>query len=164
MPEIINTKVRGVTSEDEEEHPRQAIIKKFVRKDEVLLLEREKGNSYDKNAIAVYVAPDDDPWDEGEYKIGYISSDLAARLAPQMDSGCRITCAVLERTGGGSENYGVNITLGVYSLEEVKEHEAQKAVRKAALSAPVAEPVKPAEIPVVKPSFLGRLFTGKNKK
>lgn len=127
MSEIIKTKLVGVTQDNEDGPSRQLIIKKCVGADEVLLLERETNNSYDSNAIAVYVAPDDDPWDDGEYQIGYISADLASRLAPIIDAGGRVTCVVLEKTGGlNGESFGVNVALGVYSTTEVAEYEKTK--------------------------------------
>lgn len=144
MPEIIKTKIRGVSQENDDERSRQEIIRRCVQTDDLLLLEREQENLYDKNAIAVYAAPDDDPWDEGEYKIGYLSAELAAELAPKMDSGWQVTCAVLEKTGGADgESIGVNVALGVFTPEEVAQHEKEKFLR--------SKPVPPSEIFQQKP-------------
>lgn len=127
MSEIIKTKLVGVTQINDDERTRQSIIKKYVNTDEVLLLERESANSIDPNAIAAYVAPDDDHWGDGEYQIGYLKSELASRLAPIIDAGGRVTCVVLEKTGGSNgEGFGVNVALGVYSPEEVIEYEKTK--------------------------------------
>lgn len=127
MSEIIKTKLVGVALDNYEEHSRQEVIKRLVKTDENLFLEREPNNKFDNNAISVYVSPDEDPWDEGDYQIGYLSKDLATRLAPVIDSGGRVTCVVLDVTGGSNgENFGVNVALGVFSPEEVAEHEQTK--------------------------------------
>lgn len=135
MPEIIKTKLVGVSqAEDEDEMPsRQQIIKKYVHKEDILLLFREPENEYDPNAIAAHVDIDyDDPWGYGDYKIGYLSSDLASRYAALIDAGGIITCSVLDVTGGvDKKNYGVNVVLGIYSPEEVAEYNRQKELKKA---------------------------------
>jgi restriction system protein len=131
MAENIKTKIRGVDQNDGGEISRQEVIRRCIKKDEILLLEREPLNQFDPNAISVWISPDKDPWDEGDYQVGYLSRELASRLSPIIDAGGRVTCAVLDKTGGSSgESYGVNVELGIYSVEEVAEYENKKAAKK----------------------------------
>lgn len=127
MSQTIRTKVAGVTmSADYEEHSRQQIIKRMVNDDCELYLEREPDNSYDPNAVAVYVSPMDDPWGESSYQIGYLGSELAGQVTPLLNSGWRVDCTLLERTGGTEgKSYGVNIELTLTSPEERKKYQPQ---------------------------------------
>jgi|GEM_PF-3065937 len=117
MAEIIKTKVRGVSQRNEDGSSRQAIIHKYLSEGDLLVLEREPDNEYDPNAIAVYC---DSP-DLDEYKkIGYLSRELAAKLAPLMDAGNSIDAEVLEITGEDKDTLGVNIQLTILTEEEVR--------------------------------------------
>ena len=90
------SKVVGVTFEN-----RQFYVKQCY-KGQKLDLVRDRFNIYDKNAIAVYA---------GNNMIGFLSRELAEKLAPQMDKGISYICYVEEVMGGGNKNYGVNIKL-----------------------------------------------------
>ena len=90
------SKVAGVTF-----YNRQNYVKNCNAGD-VLTLQREKNNAYDRNAIAVY--------HKGK-QIGYIAKELASELAPKIDAGTQYRCYVEQRTGGGSYAYGVNIRI-----------------------------------------------------
>lgn len=74
-----------------------------------LVFVRERHNAYDKNAIAVYCSG---------RKIGHLSADLAADIAPLMDSGVPVRGEILNVTGGGIKNYGCNINVEVYKLKD----------------------------------------------
>lgn len=99
MPEgIIYSKVRGVTFEG-----RQSLIKEHVRPGMRLEAVREPQNPHGSTAIGLWA---------GKNQVGHISSDLAERLAPQMDAGKPIVVMVTELTGGGpGESIGVNIVI-----------------------------------------------------
>jgi hypothetical protein len=132
LSETIHTKIRGVTNSNEDGSSRQSLINKYVDEDGgLLLLERERDNLHDANAIAVHIWPDIDI--EGETKIGYLSGDLAAKLAPILDSGGDIVCMATERTGGDEDkSFGVNLELTISTREELEEYERKKAATRAA--------------------------------
>lgn len=93
-----HTKVVGVTFEN-----RQEYIKK-MKIGEKIFLERDRNNAYDKNAIKVIN-------DKG-FQIGFISKDLAPKIAEKMDSGIRFRAAVSDITGNqDSGALGVNIII-----------------------------------------------------
>lgn len=98
----IPTKVVGVTF-----NGIQKIIPTLKSGMKIVLL-REKNNSYDRNAIAVYCI--------GK-KIGHINADLAERLAPLMDNSVPIDGEIHSITGGRGGNYGCNIEIVVYKLK-----------------------------------------------
>ena len=88
------TKVAGVSIGN-----RQEIISKIVNGTELCIV-REKDNSYDPNAVGIY-------W--GQYQIGYIPRDVAAKIAPQIDGGQKFRIKVSQITGGGEKWLGVNV-------------------------------------------------------
>lgn len=100
IADTINTKVVGVTF-----NGIQGILPKLHR-GMTLNLVREPKNQYDRNAIAVIC---------GINKIGHLSSDLAARIAPLMDSGTHVEGKISEITGGGSYSYGCNIEVYIFT-------------------------------------------------
>jgi len=121
MAETIHTKVAGVTFENDNGHKRQDLIRDLVKSGDNIDLDREKGNSFDPNAIAVlYFVEDKKEWEYGYHRIGYISRDLAAQLAPLLDQGYEIHAEVAEVTGEEYDSLGVNLELTVYTTEEVK--------------------------------------------
>jgi single-stranded-DNA-specific exonuclease len=63
-------------------------------------LVREPANAHDANAIAVRY---------GALQVGYIRRDIAKHIAPNIDGGDRYDAVVLDVTGGGDRNTGVNI-------------------------------------------------------
>lgn len=74
-----------------------------------LVFVRERHNAYDKNAVAVYCSG---------HKLGHLSADLAADIAPLMDSGIPVRGEILNVTGGGRKNYGCNINVEVYKSKD----------------------------------------------
>jgi len=116
MPEIIKTKIRGVKANNDDGTSRQEIIDQFIEIGDSLLLEPELNNIYDKNAVAVFVDRDNNQ----KFKIGYLGSDLAARIAPQFANKKIITCEVLDKTGENNEIFGVNCQIEIWTSEEIK--------------------------------------------
>lgn len=122
---IIHSKVRGVTADD-----RQAIIQKSVRPGMRLAAIREPKNPHGKNAIGLWA---------GKRQVGYISSELADEIAPQMDAGKPIIVTVTDLTGNGpGESIGVNIVIDLQGDAE------------ATVGSPSAAPeVKPARLALI---------------
>ena len=120
MPDLIKTKVVGVTKRNEDGQSRQELIELLDPGDE-LYLEREPDNEYDENAIAVF----NESWEQ----IGYLSRKVAEELAPLMDEGYETKCIVTAITGGSDDkpSFGCNIEITVYSPEEwaVLNHQKQ---------------------------------------
>ena len=90
------SKVAGVTFENKQQYVRQCYI------GQKLDLIRDRFNMYDRNAIAVY---------SGNHQVGFISKELAEKLAPKIDNGHTILCYVEDITGREYNNYGLNIKL-----------------------------------------------------
>lgn len=98
---VINTKVVGVTKENDKGVPIQTILP-MVSDDSDLLLVREKGNQFDANAVKVLA---------DHQHIGYLKSSIAQQVAPMMDQGKIIDVELSEVTGGGDKYYGCNIKI-----------------------------------------------------
>lgn len=96
------TKVVGVTYEN-----RQQYVKQCYKGQELDLI-RDKFNPYDKNAIAVYA---------GNNQVGFLSKDLAQKLAYKMDTGLKYECFV-ENITGGDNLYGLNIKINKSDLDQ----------------------------------------------
>lgn len=91
------SKIAGVTFDG-----RQRLISGLAVGQE-LVVRRDRGNVYDCNAIALF--------DGNGNQLGFISRDLAARMAPQMDGGVKFMVRVAAVTGGNGYSYGVNINI-----------------------------------------------------
>ena len=111
MAHELRTKVVGVTFENtkrsEGRKSRQRIIEDAARRGSFMFeLFREPGNRHDKNAIAVRI--------DGE-KIGHLSRELAAELAPQVDAGSELVPFDVEIAGGIEDFpiYGVHFGLRI---------------------------------------------------
>jgi hypothetical protein len=116
--EIIKTKIFGVTKNNEDGSSRQKIIA-TIEKGMDLELIREPDNSYDPNAIAVFVKGYSLLTGYKLAKIGYTSSELAGELSDLMDMGEKYSCKVTDVTGGKDGlNYGVNILITHLSDQE----------------------------------------------
>lgn len=96
------TKVVGVTYENRQQYVMQCY------KGQELDLIRDKFNPYDKNAIAVY---------SGNNQVGFLSKDLAQKLAYKMDTGLKYECFV-ENITGWDNLYGLNIKIITPSNKE----------------------------------------------
>lgn len=95
----IFSKVRGTTFRD--------FDWSVIEEGDPLVLEREPSNQYDANAIKCL--------HDAAGFVGYIGKDLAASLAPTIDSGARAKAFVTEVTGGTERgpNRGLNIRIVV---------------------------------------------------
>ena len=93
-----NTKVVGVTFEGRQRYIRRMSVGEDVT------LERDPSNIHDKNAIKVI--------NKGGYQIGFISRDLAEKMAPNMDNGIKYKAEVSAITGTNpGDNFGVNLLI-----------------------------------------------------
>jgi len=101
----LETKVAGVTY-----GKRQKAIEHLTRyapEAVSIRLEREQGNEYDRNAVAVYAAVEG----KGAYHMGYLPRALAAFIAPLMDAGKAVGAMFREVRGGGDP--WMNLGLGI---------------------------------------------------
>ncbi|PKN85613.1 MAG: hypothetical protein CVU46_10610 [Chloroflexi bacterium HGW-Chloroflexi-8] len=138
MPEKIPTKVRGVTKQNEDGQNRQSIIKKFVDEYSDIYLDNEPENSYNPNAVAVYVYDDQNE----QQQIGYLSDDLANRFHDKLNL---MECVVDSVTGGGEgESLGVNIILIINTPEEIEEKRRVLAENKKTETPVISQPIKKA--------------------
>ncbi len=101
------TSLAGVTKKNHNGRSRQEIIAECNRGEDLLLV-REPGNPKDPNAIKVCRLLGD--------QIGYISSEVAARMAVEMDGGKKFSAKISEITGGvrGKPTRGVNIEISIH--------------------------------------------------
>lgn len=92
-----HTKVVGVTFDGRQECIRKMKIGERIR------LERDPNNPHDANAVKVLN-------EKGEH-IGFISKDLARKLAAKMDRGVKYRAAVSDITGSSDSVLGVNLVI-----------------------------------------------------
>jgi HIRAN domain len=127
----IRTKIRGVTFDNPDGANRQQIIRQWCHSGDALYLVREPNNPADRNAIQVKRLISSDVPDkprQGEL-LGYLSRDLAERLAPQMDDGFVLMARITEVTGGEDRrSLGVNIQVEEYRPTQHPSPSHQKAV------------------------------------
>lgn len=94
--ETFFTKIAGVTFEG-----RQVYVKRLCV-GEKLELVRQPHNAYDSNAIAIF--------NKSGNQIGFISKDIASRMALFIDNGSSFSAIVASITGGEiGQSFGVNI-------------------------------------------------------
>ena len=101
----VTSKVAGVTHGN-----RQRAIERlamYAPESVHIRLQREQGNSHDRNAVAVYAAVEG----KGSYCMGYLPRALAAFIAPLMDTGRAVQAAYRGVTGGWDvyANYGLAV-------------------------------------------------------
>lgn len=94
---VIYSKIAGISQPERQEAAR------LCRKNEVLLLEREPSNAFDRNAVKVVTK-------DGKL-LGYLNRGLASEIAPLMDSGKRFSCLIKDVTGFGKQSTGINIVV-----------------------------------------------------
>lgn len=94
----IRSKVRGISNY--QEHAQKC------KKDTLLKLIRQPNNKHDKNAIIVCRKG----WIRS-YAVGYLSADLAKKIAPNMDKGEDVYAIITDVTGGEDQYIGLNIAL-----------------------------------------------------
>jgi len=88
------TKVFGVSFEG-----RQDVAAGMVAGN-VLQLQRQPGNPFDPNAIALSF---------GNLQVGFLRKEIAKHLAPLIDGGMQYRAIIEHVTGGGQKNVGINI-------------------------------------------------------
>ncbi len=96
------SKIRGVSHNSRQ----KAICRMFNSKKEQysLFTIREYNNSFDSNAISIYVY-----FDTGEVdQIGYISKDLAASYSTFIDAGRKLLILDADIVGVGKKYFGIN--------------------------------------------------------
>lgn len=70
-------------------------IRSHCRDGMVVALAREPDNAHDANAVAVSITSGSWLFGQRAYEIGYLKAPLAARLAPIMDAGTKVTGKVV---------------------------------------------------------------------
>ncbi|MEB1809756.1 MAG: HIRAN domain-containing protein [Bacillaceae bacterium] len=79
-----------------------------------IYMEREYNNFYDCNAIGVY--------NSFSESIGWIPRDIAAKIAPRLDSGEKFNIKINKILGGGTLAYGVEVLLTSSEDIDLKEY------------------------------------------
>lgn len=103
-PKTIRTKVVGVTFKNEDGTQRQQIVSRHKRGD-TLRLKHQPIEGH-PNAVAVY--------GRKNQQLGHLRSELAKEMVEYMKAGRKITCRVLEVTGGGpGRSWGCNIEITI---------------------------------------------------
>lgn len=103
------TKVVGVTYAENGQAILQYMDEKADKAKVQVVLRREPSNSYDPNAIQVFIV-----YNKREARVGYISKKLAEVLAKVMDMGIKLPVDRFMISGGNGYNYGITI---VYHFE-----------------------------------------------
>ena len=106
----IRTKVVGVTKKNECDERIQELldtIADYAYDGMPLELEHEYDNEYDENAIKVYC--------DGDH-IGYLSRDIAAQIAEDVDAQ-KVEAEISEITGGDGNSYGCNIVIRILDTQ-----------------------------------------------
>ncbi len=96
----INTKIVGVTYNNDNGVNRQEIIK-GITIDTKIFLQFDKNNQYDKNAIQVIL--------ENGFQLGYLNKEIAKQISEENQSLDNIKVGISGITGGGKAAYGINI-------------------------------------------------------
>lgn len=96
------TKVVGTTFDGRDEIIEELYFDGDMDCGQRLVLQRQKNNVHDRNAIAV-MHP------KSMQQLGFIGRDIAAKLAPVIDLGTECYAEVQAVTGGGMGRYGINI-------------------------------------------------------
>ena len=110
----VKTKIKGVTYRGA-----QKIIRAKCHAGDALALVREPDNPVDLNAIQVCRLVNTKGRSQLAEQLGYISKDLAAEFAPEMDNSARAIAKIITLTGDYSgqqhRSVGVNIEIEIYS-------------------------------------------------
>jgi HIRAN domain len=105
----IRSKVAGVTFGD-----RQQVIGRRCRSGMKLMPVWEMANPYDPNAIALFVSEGAGDWQA----VGYLKKELAADLVHHLKAEGLLDVEVIEVTGGGKLDLGLNISVTIIPIEE----------------------------------------------
>ena len=102
---VYETKVVGVSKENEDGSSRQEIIKGEVDEDDKLQLAAEPTNPYDANAIKVL--------SKNGNQIGYLNKEMAEKVKPALDNQTEIH--VTARWVNGEKMLGVGLRIELVS-------------------------------------------------
>ncbi|MEP1033048.1 HIRAN domain-containing protein [Ekhidna sp.] len=102
---VYDTKVVGVSKDNQDGSSRQEIIKQEVREDDKLSLEAEPDNPYDANAIKVLSK-------EGN-QIGYLNKEMAETILPALKNEAEIH--VTAKWVNGEKMLGVGLRIELVS-------------------------------------------------
>ena len=90
---------------------RQDVIAKLAKGEPIVLI-RDPGNKLDADAVALFM--------EDGHDIGYLPREIAAKIAPRLDSGSPVTASVLAvetlTSQRGKELLGVRLELTLYKM------------------------------------------------
>lgn len=103
---VIKTKVRGVTFHNNDGISRQKVLKE-LRKGEKLILKHSPIPGY-PNAVSVS--------SKSGKQLGYLSDELSGEISKELRAGKKVTCKVLNKTGGGlikKKTRGCNIKITI---------------------------------------------------
>lgn len=109
------SKIAGVSFSNEDGTSRQKLINAHCRPGMPLGLQREPNNTYDRNAVSVWIWARSFLFFSKAFQIGYLNSDIAQEIATHMDRGGRAAGVITAVTGGTRDKptRGVNIELTV---------------------------------------------------
>ncbi len=99
------SKIAGVTMKNDHNQDIQRLLPTLKSNDKLTFI-REPNNSYDKNAIKLYV---------NNIHIGYVKGELAKTVAPIIDNGGSVYGYVTKITGGNDgKDYGCNYKITAF--------------------------------------------------
>ncbi len=103
----LRTKIKGTSRRQSELEQLSALNPSEIR----VQLKRERHNSYDSNAIAVYAVSSN----RRTFFVGYLPRAVASVLAPLFDKGREPQAMAFRVTGGFNPwvNYGATLAIGV---------------------------------------------------
>lgn len=102
---VYETKVVGVSKDNEDGTSRQAIIRQEVAEDDKLKLATEPDNPYDSNAVRVL--------SKHGNQIGYLSKEMAETIKPALDNQTEIH--VTAKWVNGEKMLGVGLRIELVS-------------------------------------------------
>ena len=100
---VYETKVVGVSKDNEDGTSRQKVIQNEVEEDDKLRLEAEPTNPYDSNAIKVL--------SKNGNQIGYLNRDIAEKVKPALDNETEIYVTATWVNGEKMRGVGLRIEL-----------------------------------------------------
>lgn len=100
---VIDTKVVGVSKENTDGTSRQEIIKDEVVEEDKIQLQPEPDNAYDEYAVKVLT--------QSGKQIGYLSSEVAARVSNAMINEAKVYCKASWVSGVKMLGVGLRIEL-----------------------------------------------------
>ena len=112
-----NTKIVGVTYDNDDGTNRQNIIKELTINTK-LKLERDHENKHDLNAVKVLT--------EDGRQLGWLNKTVARKIAGKIEEGGHESALISAITGGGKESLGVNVVIDATGKSNYKESTIMK--------------------------------------